>query len=103
MQNSTLNTLTVPGAAAGNPATLFKASNTPIRIAVTNVGGSTVFLAHDTPSLINQPVQTNTYLLQSGAGVQVVILLAPQQGLYAVAQGAGGLVSIAVSEALPVA
>jgi|SRR5215469_9033936 len=104
MANSSTNTLQVPGPATKNPATLFKAAQKPMRVVVTNVGGSTLFLAHDTESLTNQPVLTGTYVLPaaSGAGSQAVIVLAPMQGLYAVTLGAGGVATIAVSEALPV-
>jgi len=101
MQNSSVNTLTVPGTGTGNPATLFKAADIPMRIAVSNIGGNTVFLAHDPSTLSVANVFTNTFQLTT-TNRDVVIVLAPGQGLYAAGLGVGGTVSIAVSEALPV-
>jgi hypothetical protein len=105
MQNSQLNSLDVPEAGAQNPATLFKAAMTPIRILITNTGPTLILLAHDPTTLTNAPSYANTYRLPPGpgAGSQVVLVLAPQQGVYATGVGASGTVSIAASEALPIA
>ena len=105
MNNSTLNSLNVPAVGgvtgAQAPATLYKAAAVAVRMVVTNIGGNTIFLAHDPSTLSNSPVFAGTYQLQKAA--QLVVVLAPGQGLYAAGLGAGGEVSIACSEALPVA
>jgi hypothetical protein len=101
MQNSQLNSLTVPTVGSMNPATLFKAGDIPMRVVITNIGGNVILLAHDTSTLSTKPpVFANTYGLAVGA--QVVIVLAPEQGVFAVAIGINGQASVAVSEALPV-
>jgi hypothetical protein len=100
MQNSQLNSLTLPPTGSQNPATLFKAAGIPIRIVVLNTGPNLVFLSHDSGTLNAAPVFANTYRLPSGR--EVVIILAPKQGLFGVSVGVGGEVSIAVSEALPI-
>jgi hypothetical protein len=104
MQNSQLNSLDVPEAGAQNPSTLFKAAGNPIRIVITNTGPTLVLLAHDPGTLTNAPSYANTYRLPAGpgAGSQIVLVLAPNQGVYAVGVGANGTVSIAASEALPI-
>ena len=105
MQNSQLNSLSVPAIGSPNPATLFVAALVPIRIVITNIGTNLVYLAHDPSTLQNFGVGiTNTYLLPAapGPGSQVTLVLAPSQGVYAAGVGVGGQVSIAVSEALPV-
>jgi hypothetical protein len=99
MQPSQLNSLDVPSTGSQNPATLFKAAGIPIRISVTNLGPNLVLLSHDPGTLSNAPVYANTFRLPINQ--EVVIVLAPHQGLYAAAIGIGGAVSVAVSEALP--
>jgi hypothetical protein len=99
MQPSQLNSLNVPATGSQNPATLFKAAGIPIRISVTNLGPNLILLSHDPSTLSQAPVFANTFRM--AVNQEVVIVLAPHQGLYAVAIGTGGTVSIAVSEALP--
>lgn len=101
MQNSQVNSLTLPGVGAQNPATLWKAAGIPMRIVIDNLGPNLVLLSHDPGALSNAPAYAGTYRLK--ADKQLVIVLAPQQGLFAVAIGVGGQVSVAASEALPVA
>jgi hypothetical protein len=100
MQNSQLNTMNVPASGSASPGTLFKAADIPIRIVITNVGPALIFLAHDTATLTNTPVSANAYQLT--VTQSVVLVLAPHQGVYAAALGLGGVVSVAMSEALPV-
>jgi len=100
MQSSQLNSLVVPPTGSQNPATLWKAANIPMRVVVNNLGPNMILLAHDVGTLMNSPVFANTFRLFPTK--DVVIVLAPKQGLFAVAIGVGGEVSIAVSEALPV-
>ena len=102
MQNSQVNTLDVPETGSPNPATLFKAAQTPIRLVVVNTGSVLVLLAHDPTTLTNAPQTANTFRLVVGSAGQTFVL-APGQGLYACSVGAGGSVSIAASEALPIA
>jgi hypothetical protein len=95
--NSTVNTLNVP-VIGQDPSTLFKAAGKPVRVVVRNVGGSLLHIAYESTTLNNSQVIANAFRLPPGASE--VFVLMPKQGLYAGAAGAGGQVSIAVSEAL---
>jgi hypothetical protein len=99
MQPSQVNTITVPIAGTNNPATLAVATNYPMRVVVRNVGPNTIFVAHT--SLEIQSVGATAGVFRMVAGSEEVFVLAPRQGIYAVASGVGGLVSIAVSQAIP--
>jgi len=100
MQNSQLNSLTVPGVGSQSPGTLWKAADIPVRVVVSNLGPNLILLAHDPTTLTQAPAFANTFRLP--VDQSVVLVLAPKQGVYAVSIGVGGTVSIAVSEALPV-
>jgi hypothetical protein len=97
-QSSQLNTLDVPLVGAGAPAVLTYAAKAPLRVLVRNIGGTDVFLSHDAETLTQQGL-ANTFQLPPATSE--VIVLQHKQLLVAAAAGAGGLVSIAVSEALP--
>lgn len=99
MQPSVVNTITVPATGTNNPATLVIATTVPMRCVVRNVGPNTVFVAHT--SLEVQSTGTTTGIFRIFAGNEEVFVLAPRQGLYAVASAADGLVSIALSQAIP--
>lgn len=99
MHDSKLNTVSVPVAGSPNPAVITQATAVPFRVVVRNVGGNLVFLAHDSATLTSAPVAANVFQLPPGASE--VFVLNVKQGLYAAAQGGGGLISIAVSEAIP--
>jgi hypothetical protein len=99
MKSSQLNTLGLPLAGSPNPATLTKAADTPLRVVIRNVGPVTVMLAHDVGTLSNGPVFANAYQLLPDR--ETVIILAPQQGIFAAGLGLGGTLSIAVSDAIP--
>jgi hypothetical protein len=100
MQPSQLNTLVLPLVGSQNPATLMKAAQIPLRVVVLNTGPGTALLAHDPGTLTNAPVLANTFPLPIGR--EGTFVLAPKQGLYAVGIGAGVVLGVAVSEALPV-
>ncbi len=103
MQPSRVNTVTIP--AIGSNATqagvppLFVANTKPMRVLVRNVGATLIFLAHSPNEVQNTPATSGVFQLPTG--VSEAFVLAPRQGLYAVAQGAGGSVSYAASEAVP--
>lgn len=99
MQQSLLNTITVPAAGTDNPATIVIASNMPMRAVVRNVGPNVVLVAHT--ALEIQSVGATTGVFRVLAGSEEVFVLAPRQGLYAVANGAAGLISVALSQAIP--
>jgi hypothetical protein len=100
MQQSQLNSLVLPATGSQNPATLWKAAGVPMRVVINNLGPNLVLLAHDSATLANAPVFANTYRLPVGR--ELTVILAPQQGIFGVAIGIGGAISIAVSEALPI-
>lgn len=100
-QNSTVATVGVPQIGAVNPATLTRAPRGKVvRLMVRNVGGVTVFIAHDVNDIATVAnAAATSYRLPPGQAD--VFVLMPEQGIYAVAQGVNGLVSIAISEAIP--
>jgi hypothetical protein len=97
-KNSQLNTVNVPTVGT-SPALLYVAADVPLRINIRNVGGAVVLLAHESTTLSQPPALANTYQLPPGTDVTLVLM--PRQGVSAASSGAGGVVSIAVSEALP--
>jgi hypothetical protein len=56
-------------------------------------------LAHDVGTLSNGPVFANAFQLPPDR--ETVVILAPQQGLFAAGLGLGATLSIAISEAVP--
>lgn len=100
MQPSNVQTLSVPTIGSPNPSRLTQAGGIPMRVVVRNVGPTVIFISHDTTDLSN--VSSLGAVYQLPPGQSDVFVLAPQQSIIAASQGAGGLVSIAVSEAVPV-
>jgi hypothetical protein len=101
MQPSQLNTLALPSMGTDNPATLAKAAQIPLRVVVRNTGPNLVLVAHDSGTLMNTPVTANAFKIPPVIGEDTFVL-APGEGLFAVAIGIGGEVSVAISEALPI-
>lgn len=106
MQDSKFNTLAVQFASADaasppfEPALLVKASKKPLRVMLRNISEAVDFiLAFDASSLKDLPGVGGTYTLP--AGDSDVFVLAPQQALYAIANGTNGKICVAYSEALP--
>jgi hypothetical protein len=100
--DSLVNTVSVPAQGAGtnnNPATLYRAADRPLRVVVRNTGAATLLIAHDTTALQVEAPLAGTFRLPVGASETYVLM--PRQSLVAASIGAGGVASIAVSEALP--
>lgn len=100
MKPSTVGTLNVPTIPTPAPATIVKSADRPMRVVVRNSGGANLRIAHDANSLITQASDVATHF-QLAIGDEDTFILAPRQGLYAIATGAGGLLSFAASDALP--
>lgn len=98
---SKLNTIVVPPTGRP-PALLYQAAAVPLRVVVRNVGGTNVLLAHETMPL-ESPANNTTGTFQLPPNTSETFVLMARQSLLAGAVGAGGIVSIAVSEALPLA
>lgn len=101
MRPSVLKTITIPASGTENPAVLAIAAGLPMRLAIRNVGPALVFLAHQGSSIQSATGFAASEVYQIGPGEAEVFVLAPKQGMYAVAQGAGGALSFALSEAVP--
>lgn len=101
VQATTFATLSVGAlGVAQTPTVIAKAAPIPMRVELRNVGPVLIFLASSTGEVNPQrPPTAGTYRLLPLA-VEVFVL-APGQNLYGVAVGAGGLVSVSISEALP--
>ncbi len=103
MQSSRMNTVTIP--AIGSSSTqkgvppIFTANVRPMRILIRNVGPNLIFLAHSGTEVQNTPSTSGVFQLPPG--VSEAFVLAPHQGIFAVAQGAGGILCLAASEAVP--
>ena len=96
--DSSVNSVTVP-IQGGDPATLYRAVNRPLRVVVRNSGGALILISYDASALQNIGSFAGTFRLPQGASETFVLM--PKQSLLAAATGAGGIASIAVSEALP--
>lgn len=101
MQPSRVTTLDVPVIGNTNPATITLAPKSiPLRVLIRNVGGAMIFIAHESTAFQDVVSSaTNSYRIPPGQ--EDIFVLAPQQGLFASAQGAGGQISVAISEAIP--
>lgn len=100
MNASIVQTLSVPEIGSPSPSRLYQAGAMPMRCVVRNVGGVVIIISHDVADLASANSLGATYQLP--AGQADVFVLAPKQSIFAVSQGAGGSVSVAVSEAVPV-
>lgn len=103
MQDSRFETFTIgPFGTNAVPNTVAHAADVPMRVVVKNVGPVPIFLgtaSADVAGDTNGPT-TNTYQLPVGDTDTFVI--APRQRLYASASAVGGIVCVALSEAIPV-
>jgi len=98
MQNSDFQTVTVQPIGSQTPTTLAKAATIPLRVLVNNVGPVVIFVATSVTDLSPLPT-TATYRIFPGE--QHVFVAAPKQGIYAVGAAIGALMSVSISEALP--
>jgi hypothetical protein len=99
MRPSQLTSFNLPEAGTPIPAGLAKAAAVPLRVEMRNIGPVNVILAHDQGTLQTAVVFANAYFLAPER--ELVVVLAPGQPLYAVGDGVGAQLSIALSEALP--
>jgi hypothetical protein len=101
VRNSKVSTVQVPASGSENPAQIYVADKIPMRVVVRNTGGVPVYIAHEPDALTNTGTGGVQATFQLPADRSEVFVLAPKQGIYAAAFGAGGQVSYAVSEAIP--
>ena len=84
-----------------SPTFLTEASKNPLRVVVDNVSfAAEVYLAFDSATLQTDDPGSNTFMLQ--AGKQLTLMLAPGQRLCGISLSDGAKVSITISEALPI-
>lgn len=95
---SSVNTVGVP-VQGQDPALLARAAAAPLRVVVRNVGGSPLIIAMDASALQSVGPLAGTFRLPTGQ--ESTFVLMAKQSILAVSSGAGGLASIAISEALP--
>lgn len=72
----------------------------PVRLLILNLSGAQVFFAAASESLIGPDAPGND-VFELPPQREIIFVLAPGQALYGAANGAGALISISVSEALP--
>lgn len=110
MMETTFYTLTVPrtlgdtGSPTPNTTALAvtEARQRPLRVLCRNVSpdGGNIFISDDQQSLQNNPGGSNAFVLPAGASE--VFVLAPLQRLFCATTTSGALMSVSVSQALPV-
>ena len=100
MQQTHNQTVNVQPIGSATPTTLAKAAGVALRVLLNNVGPTVVFVAEVPADLTPQP-STGTFRVLPGD--QPVFVLRERQSLYAVGAGLGGLISVSVSDALPLA
>jgi hypothetical protein len=100
MIQSVFQTIQTPATGTPNAATLAKAGPAPLRVYVSNVGAAVVALSFASENLANITATTSCFRLLANRDITAV--LAPGQTIFGASLGAPGLVSVAVSEALPV-
>jgi hypothetical protein len=101
MRQALLKTVNLPAALAGsNPVVIGKGTDVPARIAVRNVGAVMIFISQASQDIVGPGgVGSSAFRLLPGAA-EVFVVDAAQE-LYGAGQGANGMISVAVSEALP--
>lgn len=102
MFNTYVNTLlVVPSGSNVSPTTVVKGDRgVPMRCEVKNVGGVLLFFGVSSGDVGGNDGPT-TAVFRVPPGDTDIFVLIQGQTLYAVGAGAGGLVSVAVSEAIP--
>ena len=73
----------------------------PARLLVENVGATLVFIA-GTEQAAQNPEGTSSGTYQLRPGISQVFVLAPSQVLFAIGAGAGSIVSVSGSDAIPI-
>jgi hypothetical protein len=110
MNETKLNTVLLPLITIGSdpatdsnlePRTIAAKVLCPKRVLIRNLGfGGIAIFAFDEATLLSAPSIANTF--QIPAGASEVIPMAPGQTLYGSSPAAGTMISIAVSDALPI-
>lgn len=99
MRDTLLRRVTVRAVAPNvSPPPLVNAAESPMRVLIRNTGGALIFLAL-TVNDLQRPGQSADRL---APGDELIYVLAPRQGLFALAAGAGGFVTLSANDAVPV-
>lgn len=101
MKQTTFKTITLPNAVAGGRSVaIAQGTSVPVRVLVRNVSGALVFLASASQDIVGTGgAGSAAYRLAPGEAD--VFVLAPKQQLFGGANGVGAIVSVSVSDALP--
>lgn len=104
MQDSLLKTLSIPDATlARNPAPIAHATQTPVRVLISNTGAALLFLGFSQADVMpGAGGGATSSAFRIFPGSRDVFVLAPKQVLFASAAGPGGQASMLVSEAFPI-
>jgi hypothetical protein len=102
MNNTTFQTFDIPAAAtvANRPLAIAIAGEVPARVLVRNVGPGVIFVAADAQDTVT-PEGPGSKTFQVLGGNSEVFVIAPKQRLFATGAGPGGILSVTVSDALP--
>jgi hypothetical protein len=102
MQPSTFNTLLIAAWAptGSSPSQLAAATDVPLRVVIKNVGAVLCLLAFTVNELTSGSGPTSG-IYRILPGETDILVIAPQQRLYGLANGGTGILAIAQSEAFP--
>lgn len=101
MEQALFRTITLPNAIAGQQATVIaQGTAVPVRVAVRNVSAALIYIAASSQDIVG-PGGAGSQAFRIAPGQGEVFVIAPRQQLFAGAAGVNGLVSVAISEALP--
>lgn len=103
MQNTIFRTIQLPPLAllaGGAVNTVVTATDKPLRVLLRNLSGAVMFFGTASESMIGSGAP-GTQVYQLPAGQETTFIIAPKQQLFGCANGAGALLSLSISEALP--
>jgi hypothetical protein len=86
---------------SGDAPQIARGWDVPVRVQIRNSGPTMIFLS-DTLSDLTSPDGPSGAVYRLPSGERDVYVIAPQQILYGLSSGAGGFVSVALSEAFPI-
>ena len=101
MQESVMRTVRVPSVIARNPAAVYIAAAVPLRVVIRNIGAANVFLAFTFAGALASTGLPGTDSMILPPTAERVLILAPNQTLYATSV-IEGRVTLTASDALPI-
>ena len=103
MQLTLFQTYNPPAIGVGvNPLGIARGTSVPVRALVRNAGAVLIFLGGTITDAVDSAGVPSSGTYRLAPNTSEVFVLAPEQVLYAISAGAGGTVSVSLSEAIPI-